>query len=1057
SLFESGAIEASTLNQSLQSLALKCGKHAMMDFRFLYDAGRDMLAIGYNASEQRRDTSFYDLLASEARLASFIAIAQGQLPREHWFALGRMLTTQGGEPTLLSWSGSMFEYLMPSLIMPTYEGTLLDLAGRGAVDRQIEYGRQLKTPWGVSESCYNVTDANLTYQYRAFGVPGLGLQRGLGQDVVIAPYASIMGAMVAPVEACQNLERLKHAGYLGDYGFYDAIDFTSSRLGPGKEPVPCRTFMAHHSGMSLLALDAVLFDEPMQSRFLADPILKAHDLLLQERIPHVLRPVEPHPAEAMEPYAEAGSDSAGDAIRTFETADTVSPEIQLLGDGKYHVMVTNAGGGFSRWSDLAVTRWLPDQCQDHFGQFCYIRDLVSGDYWSNTFQPTLRVPEKYHAVFSAGKAEFRRVDKNLVVHTTIGVSPEDDIEVRRIHIKNISRLGRSIDVTSYAEVIIAPQSADVAHRAFSNLFVTTELIPERGAILCTRRPRAEYEKPPFLFHIMICEKQQPTPVSFETDRARFIGRGKSLREPICMKWKKPLSNTAGAVLDPIVSVRREFAINAEESLHVDIITGVAATREIALALIEKYQDHRLADRALDLAWTHEQVAHKQYGSSDADVKLFCRLAGQILYGGVLYRSSASLRAQNRRNQSHLWSYAISGDLPIVLVKVSEVDRLSFVRGVLQAHSFWRLKGLSVDLVIWNEDSGGYRQQLHDELLGLITSSHDAPLLDKPGGIFIRRSDQMPEEDRLLLESVATVVLSDARGTLAEQVNRQIRSEVVLNPFRPTRVRKNEVERDTTQPRRDLIFFNGLGGFTPDGKEYITLLNQGLVTPAPWSNVIANEFLGTIVTESGLGHTWFKNAHEFRLTPWHNDPVCDPVSEAIYIRDEETGRYFCPTPLPIRGNRPFVCRHGFGYSVWEHEEAGLHTELAAYVGNDVPAKFMLLKIRNASGRKRSLSVTGYVEWVLGEQRFRTSPQVVTEIEPQTGAILARNYFNIDFNGCVAFLQCSEVNRSITCDRTEFIGRNGTLAEPASMKNSRLSGKIGAGLDPACAIQTAIELA
>jgi cyclic beta-1,2-glucan synthetase len=1056
-LFESGGLEASTLQQSLQSSALKCGKHAVMDFTFLYDPARDLLAIGYNASEQRRDTSFYDLLASEARLASFVAIAQGQLPREHWFSLGRMMTTQGGEPTLLSWSGSMFEYLMPSLIMPNYEGTLLDLAGRGAVGRQIEYGRQLNIPWGVSESCYNVTDANLTYQYRAFGVPGLGLQRGLGQDVVIAPYACIMGAMVAPVEACRNLERMKQDGYLGEYGFYDAVDFTPSRLGPAKEPVACRTYMAHHSGMSLLALDAVLFDEPMQKRFLADPILKAHDLLLQERVPHVLRPVEPHPAESLEPYSETASDKSGDAIRMFETADTASPEVQLLGDGKYHVMISNAGGGFSRWNDLAVTRWLPDHAQDHFGQFCYIRDLASGDYWSNTYQPTLRQPEKYHAVFSAGKAEFRRVDKNLVVHSTIGVSPEDDIEVRRIVIKNISRLGRSIDITSYAEVIIAPQAADVAHRAFSNLFVTTELLPERGAILCTRRPRAENEKTPFLFHLMICEKQQKSPASFETDRARFIGRGRTLREPACMTQKNGLSNSSGAVLDPIVSVRRAFEMAAEETLHLDIITGVAATREIALALIEKYQDHRLADRALELAWTHEQVTHRQFGSTDADVKLFSRMAGQILYAGPLYRANASLRAQNRRNQSNLWSYAISGDLPIVLVKVSEVNRLNFVRGVLQAHAYWRLKGLSVDLVIWNEDAGGYRQQLHDDLMGVVSSSHDAVLLDRPGGIFIRRSDQMPEEDRVLLESIATIILSDTLGTLAEQINRQMRLDVVPNPLRPTRTRKSDPERDQTLPRRDLIFFNGLGGFTPDGKEYITLLNQGTVTPAPWSNVIANESFGTIVTESGLGHTWFKNAHEYRLTPWHNDPVCDPVSEAIFIRDEETGKFFCPTPLPARGNRSYVCRHGFGYSVWEHEETGLHTELAAFVATDAPVKFMLLKIRNSSGRRRSISVTGYVEWVLGEQRARTAPQLVTEIEPQTGAILARNYFSIDFNGCVGFFQCGEVNRSVSCDRTEFLGRNGTLADPAAMRNARLSGKTGAGLDPCCAIQTNIELA
>ena len=1055
-LFEKAALDCSTLIQSLQLLALRCGNHALMDFRFLFDEDRDLIAIGYNVSDQRMDSSFYDLLASEARVASFVAISQGQLPREHWFALGRMLTTQGGEPTLLSWSGSMFEYLMPILLMPTYEGTLIDLACRGAVGRQIEYGRQQGVPWGVSESCYNVTDANLTYQYRAFGVPGLGLQRGLGQDLVIAPYACVMAAMVAPVEACRNLERMEDAGYLGEYGFYDAIDYTPARSGPANEPVICKTYMAHHSGMSLLALDAVLFDHAMQRRFLDDPLLQAHDLLLQERVPHVLRPVDPHPAESPDPNGVTATAGTGETTRSFESPDTAVPEIHLLGNGQYHVMISNAGGGYSRWNELAVTRWMPDSTRDQFGQFCYVRDLGTGEFWSSTSQPTARRPEKYGVSFSPGKAEFRRVDNRLVVQTTVGVSPEDDVEVRRILLKNISRLPRSIDLTSYAEVLIAQPAADAAHRAFSNLFITTELLPERNAILCTRRPRAEHEKPPFVFHIMIVEKSRAGEMSFETDRSKFVGRGRTPRDPAVMHGPARLSNTAGAVLDPIVSIRRELQMEAEESVRVDYVTGISPTREGALALIEKYQDYRLADRVFELVWPHEQVTRKQFGASDGDVTLFSQLAGPLVYGGSIYRANSSLIGQNRRNQSHLWSYSISGDLPIVLVKVSDPSKLNFVRRLLQAHAYWRLKGLSVDLVIWDEDLGGYRHQLHDALMGLVASGHDAALLDKPGGIFIRRSDQMPEEDRLLLESVATVVLSDAMGPLAEQLERRPRGEVTLPLLRLTRTKKVEPDRNPVPPRRDLTFFNGFGGFTADGKEYITLLRPGIVTPAPWCNVIANEQFGTIVTESGLGHTWFKNAHEFRLTPWHNDPVSDPVGEAVYVRDEETGKYFSPTPLPARGSRTYVSRHGFGYSVWEYEESGLTTEMATFVADDAPVKFMLLKIRNHSGRKRALSVTGYVEWVLGESRSRTAAHVTTEIDPQTGAILARNRYSVDFPGHVVFFQSSEVTRTITCDRGEFIGRNGTLAEPAAMKNQRLSGKAGAGLDPCCAIQSWLEL-
>ncbi len=1056
-MFESSARQGAALLQSLDSLALQAGEFANMDFRFLYDTRRDLLAIGYNVSDRRMDQSFYDLLASEARVASFVAVSQGQLPREHWFSLGRMMTTQDGDPTLLSWSGSMFEYLMPMLILPQYEGTLLDFACRGAVSRQIEYGRQNGIPWGVSESCYNVTDINMTYQYRAFGVPGLGLQRGLGEDLVIAPYASVMGLMVAPTAASENITRMEEAGWLGEWGFVDAVDHTPTRRGPSGEPVPCRTYMAHHSGMSLLSLASVLLERPMQRRLLADPLLRAHDLLLQERVPDVIRPVYPHPAEMREvPVAGQKDESEEPATRVFTTADTPAPEVHLLGNGEYHVMISNAGGGYSQWNGLSVTRWLPDAAQDRWGQFCFIRDRETGEFWSATDQPTPRVPESYRVTFCHGRAEFHRIDNDLDVQTMIGVSPEDHLEVRRTTVKNIGRLARSIDLTTYAEVVLAPQAADQAHRAFSNLFVTTELLPEKSAILCTRRPRSAGEKPPYLFHMMVLERPRQEGTSFETDRSKFVGRGGSLQDPAALRSPGALSGSHGAVLDPIVSIRRSAEVAPDQNIRVDVVTGVAPTREAALALIEKYQDFRLCDRVFELSWTHDQVVRRQVGVTDADVQTFCRLAAPILYGRSVLGQGKVARSPSLRNQSHLWAYGIGGDLPIVLVKATDPGRIGLVKRVLQAHAFWRMKGLAVDLVIWNDDAGGYRHDLHDSLMGLISSGPYAALIDRPGGIFVRRTDQMAEEDRRLLENSAAVILTDTAGTLREQLERR-RSEPARTLLRTSRSKRTEPDRDVPSPRRELIFFNGYGGFTPDGKEYVMLLRPGMTTPAPWCNVLANENFGTIVSESGLGYTWFHNAHEYRLTPWHNDPVSDPAGEALYIRDEETGRFFSPTPGPARGSRPYVARHGFGYSVWEYEEAGLQTELTTFVALDAPVKLMLLRVRNASGRRRSLSATGYVEWVLGERRARPGVQIVTELDSQTGAILARNNFSIEYGAAVGFFQTSELNRGVTCDRTEFLGRNGSLADPAAMRNTRLSGRAGGGLDPCCALQSSFELA
>ncbi|HEY1064906.1 MAG TPA: glucoamylase family protein, partial [Pirellulales bacterium] len=722
------ATEAATERvRHCERLAQECGEFAEMDFTMLYDSRRELLAIGYNATDHRRDQSFYDLLASEARLASYVAISQHQLPRDHWFSLGRMATTQTAEPTLLSWSGSMFEYLMPPLVMPTYENTLLDAACRGAVARQIEYGRQRKVPWGISESCYHIMDGNRVYQYHAFGVPGLGLQRGLGDDLVIAPYATAMATMFEPHEACRNLDRLEEIGALGEWGLIDAVDYSPSRLTAGGEPALCKTYMAHHSGMSFLALDYVLHNKPMQARFHQDPLLKAHDLLLQERVPTVVRPVHPHPSDATDVPAQAAA-STGATTRGFETPDTPYPEVHLLSNGNWHVLLTQAGGGYSRWRDLAITRWNADYTRDADGLFCYLRDLRTNALWATTYQPTVRPPRKFSTVFSQGRVEYRLVDEDVDALTAVSVSSEDDVEVRRITLKNLSRTARKLELTTYAEIVLAPPAADSAHRAFSNLFVQTELLPERRAILCTRRPRSSHERQMYVFHLIIVNGQSAHQTSFETDRARFIGRGRDLRIPACFDTVGPLSNTHGSPLDPIVAIRQELDVEGEGTVRIDVVAGAAETREQALALIDTYQDHRLTDRVFELAWTHSQVVHQQIGATAADVQLFSRLAGPLVFGGPQYRASAGVLSQNRRPQSALWPYGISGDRPIVLVRVTDVERVGLVRQLLQAHIYWRQRGLSVDLVIWNDDFSDYRQPLHDAIMALVLGGADAQMI-----------------------------------------------------------------------------------------------------------------------------------------------------------------------------------------------------------------------------------------------------------------------------------------------------------------------------------------
>jgi len=1041
--------------RAIEGLARKIDELANnMEYDFLFDEARNLLAIGYNVGERRRDPSYYDLLASEARFCSFIAIAQGKLPQENWFALGRLLTTAGGEQILLSWSGSMFEYLMPLLVMPTYEHTLLDQTCKAAVARQIEYGKKRGVPWGSSESAYNAIDVHLNYQYRAFGVPGLGLKRGLAEDLVIAPYASALALTVAPEEACLNLERLAAEGFAGMYGFYEAIDFTPSRLPRGQSSAVIRSFMAHHQGMSFLSLAYVLLDRPMQKRFESEPMFQATMLLLQERIPKATA-FYARTAELSERHIESmGTESP---VRVFGSPNTPKPEVLLLSNGRYHVMITNAGGGYSRWKDMAVTRWREDSTCDHWGTFCYLRDVTSGEFWSTAYQPALKQPDTYETIFSESKAEFRCRDHDLDTHTEIAVSPEDDIELRRITIINRSGKRRAIDVTSYAEVVLASPAADALHPAFSNLFVQTEILRRQRAILCTRRPRSQGEHAPWMFHLMAVHGADIGEISYETDRLRFIGRGRTVADPQAMGDGSALSGSEGSVLDPIVSIRYRITLDAEETATVNIVSGIGETRDAALSLVGKYQDRRLADRVFDLAWTHCDIFLRQINATEADAQLYGRLAGSLIYANASLRADTSVIIKNHRGQSGLWGYAISGDLPIVLLRIEDPANIDLVRQLIQAHTYWRLKGLVVDLVIWNEDHAGYRQQLQEQIMGLIAAGVGTHVTDQPGGIFVRPADQISNEERILLQTVARAIVTDSRGMLADQINRRNLGEITVPLFTPTRSDRAAPPAIAALPRHDLLFFNGLGGFTPDGREYIITTTPDQVTPAPWVNVLANPHFGTVISESGSAYTWAENAHEFRLTPWYDDSVSDTSGEAFYVRDEETGHFWSPMPLPSRGVTPYVTRHGFGYTVFEHIERGIRSEVWVYVAMDASIKFTVLKVRNESGRSRRLSATGYAELVLGDLRPKTTMYVITEIDPVSGALFARNPYNTEFPDRTAFFDVDEATRTVSGDRTEFLGRNGTLASPAAMTRLRLSGRVGAAMDPCAAIQVSFELA
>ncbi len=1051
-------VSADDVKQRIAAIVHDCAElRSAMDFRFLYDDERKLFAIGAVAPEGKLDPGFFDLLASEARLTSFLAIAQGDVEVEHWFHMGRSLTPTKHGAALISWSGSMFEYLMPALVMRSPTNSLLERTYHAIVRRQIAYGRKRGVPWGVSESAYHKRDLQQTYQYLNFGVPGLGLKRGLFNDVVIAPYATALAAMVDPVAALRNFAHLDREGGRGVYGYYDALDYNAERLPDGQRVGVVRTYMAHHQGMTILAITNVLLDGRFRAHFHAHPIVEATELLLQERTPRDVDLVQPR-AEEVEASHHV-QDLVPPMVRRLSAPHAIPPHTHLLSNGRYTVMVTAAGSGYSRWQDLAVTRWREDATQDAYGSHVFLHDATTRQVWSAGWQPSGTEPDAYEVGFSEDRVEIMRKDGVIATTLEIVLSPENDVEVRRVSLRNLDSRPHEIEVTSYAEIVLAPHAADVAHPAFSNLFVETEAAPSWNALIATRRPRALSETQVWAGHVIAVQGEVVGELQYETDRVRFLGRGRGLRDAVAVRDGRPLSGTTGRVLDPIFSLRRRVRIEPGATARVLFSTFIAGSRETAFDLADKARDVGVFERTCTMAWTHGQVQMHHLGIEQDEAHLFQQLANRVVFLDPTLRGSAEVLKRNAHGARSLWGLSISGDLPIVLVRIDDPEDLGIVRQTLRAWQYWRLKRLAVDLVILNERATSYIQDLQASLETQVRQMQAAPRQphDLLGNTFVLRGDLVNEQQREVLTTLARVVLSSRRGTLAEQILRPRRVDR-SPPWHAGSPQRAELERVKAAPRR-LEFFNGLGGFARQGREYAITLGAGQWTPAPWINVIANESFGFQVSECGSGYTWAINSRENKLTAWSNDPVSDPCGEAIYLCDLDTSEVWTPTALPIRlPGATYEVAHGQGYSRFEVEAHDIASTLTQFVLADAPVKVSRLTLVNRSPRARSLSVTAYVEWLLGVTRDQSAPFVVTEIDSATGTLLARNACNGEFAGQVAFLAMSPRATEWTGDRGEFLGRNSTLDRPAALlRQDPLSQRVGAGLDPCAALQRTVHLA
>ncbi|MFO7541102.1 MAG: glucoamylase family protein [Chloroflexota bacterium] len=1028
-----------------------------MDFGFLYDKQRHVFRIGYNVDAEKADPNYYDLLASEARAASLLAIAKGDVPARHWLHLGRPLTAVNGHASLISWSATMFEYLMPALWTRHYPHTLLESSLHAAVTRQIAYVQDKdKVPWGISESGYYRFDANMNYQYRAFGVPGLGFKRGLEDDLVISPYASLLALSLRPQAVLENMERLRDLGMMGVYGFYEAADYTTARLGLDQEYGIVRSYMVHHQGMILLALVNALDNDLMVRRFHADPRIQSVELLLQEKIPQAA-PLEEMPGE--EPALVRVTKAEVTASPWPVPVQTPFPQTHYLGNGRYGLLITNAGGGFERWQDVDLTRWRADTTCDDWGTWIYVQDLDNGDLWSVGAQPISSRTAQHDVTFAPHKVDFQYTGEAINSHMEIIVAPGDDVAIRRVRLTNKSDETHRLQLVSYGEIVLGQQAGDRRHPAFNKLFISSSYLPEQNALLFTRRPRSNQESPPFMVHALVVEatlaEEQTLTRVYETDRAHFLGRGGGLRSPAALNGAG-LSGATGNVLDPIMSLAQEIELAPHASADVVFLTLAADSREAALDLLARYQKWSAIEDAFRQAEARSLLELRDLELETEMLAPIQRLLGLLIFPHAALRANPEILAANRQGQANLWSQAISGDYPILVVRVQAEEELVLARELLQAHAYWRNRGLEIDLVLMNEQPGGYNEDLQMQLRRLVERMRSDHWLSRRGGIFLVQSDTLNEGDRTLLLTAARAILDGHKGSLAEQLHNVLQMPQRLPKFVPIMDTEAQPEVPPVTRPDDLLFDNGWGGFTPDGREYVIYLEPGATTPAPWSNVMANPNGGCLVTETGGGYTWAANSGENRLTPWGNDPVRDQPGEVVYVRDEETAVVWTPTPAPRGADAPYRIHHGPGYTTFHHHSHGLKQRLRLFTAADEPVKIVQLQLENSHSRPRRLTVTYYAEWVLGVNRDEMQAYVIPSYEPEYHALLARNPYNAELGERVAFLAASRKLHGLTADRSEFLGRLGDVAQPAGLGRVGLDGTVRPGLDPCAVLQLHVNL-
>ncbi len=1000
--------------------------HDQMDFTYLYDATRQMFTIGYDVDNGRMSDAHYDLLASEARLLSFVAIAKGDVAARHFGALGRPMTNVGGGSCLLSWGGTLFEYLLPPVFLDEKRGSLLGESGVNAVRLQRnENGGEI--PWGISESGYAAYDLQLNYQYHAFGSPALALKGGLDDSLVIAPYASVMAAELCAVDAVRNMERMASMGWLTLRGFWEAADYTPERA-EGKSPVIVRSHMAHHQGMALLSLVNALCDGAIRKHFYANACVRAHDILLQEKNTRASK-LSSRKRVPMEHIAQPGQH-----LLSRKARPSLTPDTHLLAGGGVSVVVTDKGPARMMWNGVCVNRFRADALDDRFGLHMYVSDPATGRWW--TAQPRGGNREGFAVSYFPDRAVYAVRRGDIESELTVAVSPEDGAFVQQLRLRNNGASAAALEVTSFFEVSLAEYRADLAHPAFINLFVMSE--NDNGRIVFTRRPRDAHDRTPVLVHTMIGGDGA---ARVETDRARFIGRGSGYLSPTAMRGN--LSGTVGAVIDPCASARVSVLVPAGESAVVCALTAVCADRAGAKACADAWTGDA-ASRALAVAATYAQVECCYLRMTAAQFKAFHRAAAYAIFRGLPCGDRTEALRENTLPLSALWRLSVSGDDPIVLVRVMNEKHVALAKSAIRMQEFWGLKGLVADLVILCEAENDYLNPVRDQLARAIEQAGAS----RTGSVRLLDASALRSGERELLLSASCLALTPDGDTcdISSLMKRWSAGTPQRNAFVPT-------EESVSAPSRvsppQVEYGNGFGGFSGDA--YIVAVDKGAPPPVPWSNVLANECFGALITECGGGYTWAGNSREFKLTPWSNDPLLDPCAEALWIRDELTGEFVSVAPGPTPPPGMVIVTHAPGVTRFEHSALGLSLCLDVSVDTSRAVKAYTLEIVNRGERDRRLSAVFFADLVLGVHKDMTCGRLITGFLPQESLIWAYNVFEEG----MAFVAVPGRSAEGTCDRLAFIGSGG-MSDPDALHSAKLDGRFGAGLDACAALLTQVSI-